>query len=102
VINLSRLAGIAGYSAGTAYSSSKWAVEGLSEGLHYELFALRITEACGWDQAPRYFIAKRVAPPHGGRPNLCDDEHCTLLLLMLHKQRMHLERSCSLLIYLDG
>jgi NAD(P)-dependent dehydrogenase (short-subunit alcohol dehydrogenase family) len=37
VINLSSLGGLAGYPAGTAYSSSKWAVEGFSESLYYEL-----------------------------------------------------------------
>jgi NAD(P)-dependent dehydrogenase (short-subunit alcohol dehydrogenase family) len=42
VINVSSLAGLAGYPAGTAYSSSKWAVEGFSENLHYELLPFRI------------------------------------------------------------
>ena len=42
VINVSSLAGLAGYPAGTAYSSSKWAVEGLSESLHYELMPFGI------------------------------------------------------------
>jgi NAD(P)-dependent dehydrogenase (short-subunit alcohol dehydrogenase family) len=42
VINVSSLAGLAGYPAGTAYSSSKWAVEGFSESLHYELLPFRI------------------------------------------------------------
>jgi NAD(P)-dependent dehydrogenase (short-subunit alcohol dehydrogenase family) len=42
VINLSSLAGLAGYPAGTAYSSSKWAVEGFSESLHYELLPFGI------------------------------------------------------------
>jgi NAD(P)-dependent dehydrogenase (short-subunit alcohol dehydrogenase family) len=42
VINVSSLAGLAGYPAGTAYSSSKWAVEGFSESLHYELLPFGI------------------------------------------------------------
>jgi NAD(P)-dependent dehydrogenase (short-subunit alcohol dehydrogenase family) len=42
VINVSSLAGLAGYPAGTAYSSSKWAVEGFSESLYYELLPFRI------------------------------------------------------------
>lgn len=42
VINLSSLAGLAGYPAATAYSSSKWAVEGFSECLHYELLPFGI------------------------------------------------------------
>ena len=42
VVNLSSLAGLAGYPAGTAYSSSKWAVEGFSESLHYELLPFGI------------------------------------------------------------
>lgn len=37
VVNVSSLAGIAGYPAGTAYSSSKWAIEGFTESLYYEL-----------------------------------------------------------------
>jgi NAD(P)-dependent dehydrogenase (short-subunit alcohol dehydrogenase family) len=47
VINVSSLAGLAGYPAGTAYSSSKWAVEGFSESLHYELLPFRI-QVCVW------------------------------------------------------
>jgi len=42
VINVSSLAGLAGYPARTAYSSSKWAIEGFSESLHYELLPFRI------------------------------------------------------------
>jgi len=42
IANISSLAGITGYRAGTAYSSSKWAVEGFSESLYYELLPFGI------------------------------------------------------------
>ena len=42
IVNVSSVGGRAAYPFGTPYHGSKWAVEGLSEALHYELSALGI------------------------------------------------------------
>ncbi|MEO1057457.1 MAG: SDR family oxidoreductase [Actinomycetota bacterium] len=43
IVNVSSVGGRVAYPLGTPYHGSKWAVEGLSEALHYELSALGIS-----------------------------------------------------------